>query len=271
MREGEGEGGGGRGRALPRVEQLPLLLALVLVADRVGSRPHRERAEVAPHLPVRERMSHDISLWSRGQIFVAHQREGVLWLPLETGGPARLLGLLDGLDASGVIRCARSPSGNPGGPTGRWGHGGQAWSIMHKRPTESELTSTYSMGKPVSACTSNIMPQNLRGRASQAARRSSRAGGGTEWLLAHVWSSWSLVSQVKLSWTRSLCTASSWSTPSKGAALAMLGTIGDAARTILVGDEPSIRSAGQPETYSGRHKTLASRTAALLERNRPLR
>ena len=54
--------------------------------------------------------------------------------------------------------------------------------------------------------------------------------------MAHVWSSWSLVSQVKLSWTRSLCTASSWSTPSKGAALAMLGTIGDAARTILVGD-----------------------------------
>ena len=89
--------------------------------------------------------------------------------------------------------------------------------------------------------------------------------------MAHVWSSWSLVSQVKLSWTRSLCTASSWSTPSKGAALAMLGTTGDAARTILVGDEPSIRSAGQPETYSGRHKTLASRTAALLERNRPLR
>ena len=78
------------------------------------------------------------------------------------------------------------------------------------------------------------------GRASQAARRSSRAGGGTEWLLAHVWSSWSLVSQVKLSWTRSLCTASSWSTPSKGAALAMLGTIGDAARTILVGDEPLV-------------------------------
>ena len=66
--------------------------------------------------------------------------------------------------------------------------------------------------------------------------------GEREWLVAHVWSSWSLVSQVKLSWTRSLCTASSWSTPSKGAALAMLGTIGDAARTILVGDEPSIRS-----------------------------
>ena len=64
--------------------------------------------------------------------------------------------------------------------------------------------------------------------------------GGTEWLVAHVWSSWSLVSQVKLSWTRSLCTASSWSTPSKGAALAMLGTIGDAARTILVGDEPLV-------------------------------
>ena len=60
--------------------------------------------------------------------------------------------------------------------------------------------------------------------------------------MAHVWSSWSLVSQVKLSWTRSLCTASSWSTPSKGAALAMLAAIGDAARTILVGDEPSIRS-----------------------------
>ena len=132
--------------------------------------------------------------------------------------------------------AVREP-GRAVGP-GRWGHGGQARSIMHKRPTESELTSTYSMGNPVSACTSNIMPQNLRGRASQAARRSSRAGGGTEWLVAHVWSSWSLVSQVKLSWTRSLCTASSWSTPSKGAALAMLGTIGDAARTILLGDEP---------------------------------
>ena len=62
--------------------------------------------------------------------------------------------------------------------------------------------------------------------------------GEQEWLLAHVWSSWSLVSQVKLSWTRSLCTASSWSTPSKGAALAMLGTTGDAARTILGGGQP---------------------------------
>ena len=112
-----------------------------------------------------------------------------MWLPLETGGPARLLGLLDGLDASGVIRCARSPSGNPGGPTGRWGHGGQAWSIMHKRPTESELTSTYSMGKPVSACTSNIMPQNLRGtgepgRASkQSRRRGNRVACGARMVL----------------------------------------------------------------------------------------
>ena len=55
------------------------------------------------------------------------------------------------------------------------------------RPTETELTSKYSMGSPVSACTSNIMPQNLRGRCAPG-RASSRdaqwgkgAGGrGTE-------------------------------------------------------------------------------------------
>ena len=79
-------------RALPRVEQLPLLLALVLVADRVGSRPHRERPEVAPHLPVCERISHDISPRSRSQISVAHQGEGSCGFPWRRAAQRASLG-----------------------------------------------------------------------------------------------------------------------------------------------------------------------------------
>jgi len=73
--------------------------------------------------------------------------------------------------------------------------------------------------------------RTMRARLCVEARRavgqgSWWCGGQRAWLSAHVWSSWSLVSQVKLSWTSSPAHASSWSTPSTGAALAMLLLLG---------------------------------------------
>ena len=75
--------------------------------------------------------------------------------------------------------AVRDP-GRADGPLGPWRACGVDYD---KRPTESELTSTYSMGSPVSACTSNIMPQNLRGRCEPGrASKHAREGGGTEGL-----------------------------------------------------------------------------------------
>ena len=129
-----------------------------------------------------------------------------------------------------VTKCARSPLEKPGGPAGRCGLRGQAavdYALAAKpRRSSPPRTPWAAPSRPArrTSCRRTCADdarQVARRAATRSGARALAGGGQRAWPRAHVWSSWSLVSQVKLSWTSSPAHASSWSTPSTGAALAI--------------------------------------------------
>ena len=147
----------------------------------------------------------------------------------ETGGAARLLGLLGGLGAPELIKCAHASSGKPGRADGAlWPSRASAVDYTRASTPRRSSPPRTPWATPSRPARRTSCRRTCADDASQAARRGATAmgqgwagGGQRAWLRAHVWSSWSLVSQVKLSWTSSPAHASSWSTPSTGAALAI--------------------------------------------------